>query len=126
MLLALALIAGAAQEAAAAEDAPIVVMSRKLKEWRGTVQSKDRKLRCRTVAPTGDKQIDAIGCAAMLECVPRYRARIIAGADRELPVAQRKQMNDAVNREMVACLDSEHQRRVAALADARVMAQQER
>lgn len=54
-----------------AEQVPVVAA--KLNHWRGAWGVVDGKLGCETVRSSGDEEIDALGCAAMLACVrPAY------------------------------------------------------
>lgn len=62
---------------APAED-EIVVMGNKLRTWRGTWRVSDGVVKCKTKRSTGDREIDAIGCSAMVTCmtplVPQWQA----------------------------------------------------
>ena len=106
-----------------ADDAAseIVVIGRKLGDWRGTWGSKNGVLACRTTRSTGDAEIDAIGCGALVACatplIPRFKA--IAGA--KLPKAERERRMSAASQAMVPCLTQQREAGIAALADRRAV-----
>ena len=97
----------------------IVVIGRKLKTWRGSVRSNRRGTSCRTRTSSGDPQIDAIGCAAMLHCWPATLPRFQASTAKGIAPADRKRLQTDANAALVSCLTIEHRTRVEALADRR-------
>ena len=121
--MAVVLLAQAAAPAAPRAD-EVEVLARKLAAWRGNTSSKKGVVRCKTRLSTGDAALDDIGCASLLACVPQFEPRIIAAADRKLDADRRKQMNEAVEREILACFTAEHDRRIADLAEQRYQARQ--
>lgn len=76
--LILVLAQGAAAPAPAQEIDPRVaeqvpIVAAKLNHWRGAWGVVNGKLGCETVRSSGDEEIDALGCAAMLACIrPAY------------------------------------------------------
>jgi hypothetical protein len=103
----------------------VTVLAQKLATWRGRMRSKSGSVRCETQHSTGDAPLDEIGCASLLVCVPQFEPRLIAAADRKRATDRRKQMNEAVEREILACFTAEHDRRIAAFAEQRYQARQE-
>jgi hypothetical protein len=55
--------------------AQVPIIAGKLEQWRGAWGAAGGKIACRTVRSSGDEEIDALGCAAMIVCVkPAYPA----------------------------------------------------
>jgi hypothetical protein len=120
-LLAAALLVTAGEPAASppADNEQIVVMGRKLREWRGTWRSKKGVLSCQTKRSTKDAEIDAVGCRALLKCVPPVVPKMQAIAASKLPKAERQRQMDAASQALIPCFEREHQAGIAALADRR-------
>jgi hypothetical protein len=101
------------------EASEIVVIGEKLKEWRGNWGSRNGALSCQTTRSTGDAEIDAVGCQALVTCaaplVPRFKAIAAAKASKS---ARRRQM-DAAAQSMMPCLAEQREAGIAALADRR-------
>lgn len=111
-----------AQDAPAAEEEPtadIVVIARKLRDWRASVNFREGKGSCKIRRSTGDKDIDQIGCDAMLHCWPKFVPRYEATRDKGLSAAARTQMIESINRDMTACVEERHTSLSAALAERR-------
>ena len=123
MLLLATLLLVSAQDAPPVEDSPITVIARRLNAWRGKFNIHDGAVSCVTKKSTGDKDIDAVGCDALTTCVVRFKDRIIASAERSTPAETRRQLGEAVNKDIVACLTDERARLVGELADRRAAAQ---
>jgi ferredoxin len=51
----------------------IVVVGRKLVDWRGQATFMNKRPRCKTIKSTGDAAIDRIGCDAMTYCIVNTR-----------------------------------------------------
>lgn len=66
----------------------IVVMGNKLRNWRGTWRVRDGAVRCKTKRSTGDREIDAIGCGAMVTCMTPLVPQWQAIEDADLPKAE--------------------------------------
>jgi hypothetical protein len=115
----LVLAAGPADVPTVAEAREIVVTAEKLKQWRGNWGSRNGVLSCRTTKSTGDVEIDAVGCQALVTCaaphVPRFQAIAAAKASNS---ARRRQM-DAAAQAMMPCLAEQRAAGIAALADRR-------
>ena len=56
----------------------IVVIARKLKDWKGGVSKVGGQMVCKTSKSSGDKAVDAIRCGAMLSCMKPLEPRIDA------------------------------------------------
>lgn len=97
----------------------IVVIGRKLADWRGIWKSRKGVLSCKTTRSTGDKAIDAVGCQALIACttplVPQFQA--IAGA--KLAKAERDARMNTLAQSIGPCLVERRADGIAALADAR-------
>ena len=69
-LLALSLAFAAAEPVAEpAVEHEIEVIGNRLRSWRGEWKMHDGGVRCKTKRSTGDREIDALGCAAMVTCM---------------------------------------------------------
>ena len=101
----------------AAEPSEIVVIAEKLKDWRGTWGEKNGVLACRTTRSTGDAEVDAVGCQALIACasplLPQFRS--IAAA--KMAKAERQRRMNTASQSMIPCLESQRQAGTAALAD---------
>ena len=100
----------------------IVAIDRKMKSWKGGVYPKDGQLTCRISESTGDDDIDAIRCGAMLRCVApaqadfdRIAALDIAKADREARLA-------VLAESLQPCIEAAHEAGMRYLAEMRVAA----
>ena len=124
LLLALALQAAPAPLPNSEVQRDIVVIGSKLKKFTTRVYSKDGKMFCQTKRSTGDREIDAIGCSAAATCMAELRPRIIASADRKLPAAERKRLNDLVGRDFYGCSMARRDAQIADLAERRWQARQ--
>ena len=109
----------AVRAAAAAPTDEIVVMVRKLKTWRGTWGSKKGVFSCTTRRSTGDAGIDAIGCAAIDDCVRPPVPEFQAIADAKLTKRERNRRMNALAQSLLPCLNTQHQSGIEALADRR-------
>lgn len=125
MIAALLLIAvqDAPVSAALPAEDEITVIARRLKDWRGKFNIHDGKASCTTTKSTGDAGVDAVGCGALTLCVTRLQDRIVAGADKKLAKMVRKEMGEAVNKDLVTCLNDERPRLIGELADRRAAGQ---
>ncbi|WP_010543332.1 hypothetical protein [Sphingomonas elodea] len=98
----------------------IVVIGRKLRDWRGKLDLSARGTRCLTKRSTGDREVDQIGCDAMMICVPKFEAELKAALNQSKDKASRERANADVSRRITLCFQTEHDRRSAALAERRV------
>lgn len=118
LLLALAL-AGAADAAAPDRETEIVVLGRKLKDWRGSFRTKKGQLICKTTQSTGDGAIDAVGCSAMEICVTPHVAAMQAIANSREPKDERNRRMNALMQTTLPCMMQQRKEGIAALADRR-------
>lgn len=70
-LLWMAQVPVAEPPAITSEEPEIVVIARKLKIWHGEVVQRKGKAVCKIKRSTGEKEIDQIGCDALLQCTAR-------------------------------------------------------
>ena len=101
ILLALALQAATPVPA---PESDIVVIGRRLDEWRSKLTSEKGRVTCVTKVSTGDAEIDAIGCTAMTECFPKGLPSMEASRAKGLPGAERKRLMRIGEQAMLACL----------------------
>jgi len=64
---------GAGVAAPQSVEEEIVVMGRRLADWRGQATFMNKRPRCKTIKSTGDARIDRIGCDAMTQCIVKTR-----------------------------------------------------
>jgi len=118
MVLALAMSAPVAEGAPTAEP-EITVIARKLAKWRGNWAIKRGHASCKTSKSTGDREIDAVGCSAILDCMPRFQSQFQALADAKLPKAVFAARAEPINKQFGVCITGEREAGIAALADRR-------
>lgn len=123
-----ALIAGSAAPAQAAgqprEVPPAVakqvpIIAGKLRNWRGVWGAVDGKLACKTVKSTGDKDIDKIGCNALVACIKPHYKQLKTIADSKASEADKKRRISAKLKTLDPCLHEHRGNGIAALAVAR-------
>lgn len=123
MMLALAALVQPAAEPAEepAADNEILVIGRKLEDWRGTWRLNDGAVSCKTRRSTGDKAIDAIGCDAMVHCITPLTPQFAAIEAANLPRAEAQRQADAMlNASKIGdCVSARREAGIAALAAAR-------
>lgn len=88
VLTALALTQAEAPAAEPPVDNEIVVLGNKLRAWRGTWRVSDGVVKCKTKRSAGDREIDAIGCGAMVTCMTPLVPQWQAVEDSDLPKAE--------------------------------------
>ncbi len=120
------LIAGLALVAAQPAAEPpagdeIVVMANKLRDWRSTWRVSDGAVKCKTKRSTGDREIDAIGCGAMVTCMTPLVPQWQAIEDADLPKAELEaRLNGLLQSANVAdCFSNAREQSIAALVTAR-------
>ena len=118
MILALALIQVVAPPPAA-DEPDIVVIARKLQDWRASFRMKRGKYACAVTRSTGDLEIDRVGCEAMRVCLIPAMPRFEAARAKSVDAATRKRLTDAINAEMTTCVRDHRQQLIAELADRR-------
>lgn len=101
----------------------IVVVGERLKTWRGRITPAGAALRCVTTTSTGDPEVDAIGCGAMVACFTPLRPRMQAALAR--PRRERAALMAPIEREVGACMMERRDQLIAGLAERRYAARQE-
>lgn len=125
MLIIVALFAsvqvGSVQTATAepAVQKGITVIGNKLRDWRGSLKTKDGVTRCVTKKSTGDRDIDQIGCSAMVTCFPKFAGEFKTVLATARDKATRNRMNVEISQRLAACVGERHDRLVEVLADRR-------
>ncbi|MFA9201742.1 MAG: hypothetical protein ACEQR8_11290 [Cypionkella sp.] len=114
--LALALAAAPAAGPAPAVAEEIVVIGERLKEWRGKWRTRSGAATCATTRSTGDREIDALGCAALVACVTPLIPRMQAIAELKLSKPERNRRMDAAAQDIGPCLAERRGDAIAALA----------
>ena len=117
--LAAVLLFAATPAAVPPVQSEIVVIGEKLNDWRGTWGAKKGVVACRTTRSTGDKEIDAVGCQALVSCASPLVPQFKAIAESKLPKAERQRRMDIAVQPMVGCLTHAREAGIAALADRR-------
>lgn len=103
-----------------AED-EIVVVGNKLRDWRGTWRVRDGAVKCKTKRSTGDREIDAIGCNAMVTCMTPLVPQWQEIEDADLRKAELEaRLNGLLQSAKVAdCFKTVREESIAALVSAR-------
>lgn len=89
--------------AEAVED-EIVVTGHKLDRWRGQFSLRGEKFKCKTIRTSGDKAIDPIGCAAIVECLVPLRARITQSDDKSLGADRQRALKKGITDDLGPCV----------------------
>jgi len=122
----LSLLLSASQAAASASpptvEQEIIVIGERLRTWRARYSVRGSQMRCRTTRSTGDREIDAIGCAALETCVGQLRVRIEESDRRDLERSTRRSMKAAIRRDLGTCVTARRDELIADLADRRFSA----
>ena len=114
LLIALALQSSVAPAAAFdTVDPDIVVTANKLDRWRGQFSLRGEKFKCKTTRSSGDKAIDPLGCAAIVQCLEPMRARIRASDDASQGADARLALKKAINEELGPCVGATRKAMVA-------------
>lgn len=100
----------------------VTVIGQKLKMWRASCQTKGAAFTCRTKRSSGDRDVDAIGDAAMAACFPAMRSRLDASQAKAVYPARRKAILAAVNEDYGRCMVKRRDALISALADKRAAA----
>ena len=114
-LAAIVLVSAPAVFPAATAD-QIVVIGRRLETWRGKWGTKKGVATCRTTKSTGDREIDAIGCASLVSCVSPLIPQMQAIADMKLPKAERNRRLTGASQSIGPCLAERRGDAIAELA----------
>jgi hypothetical protein len=97
----------------------IVVIGERLNRWRGKTVNKNGIRTCKTLKSTKDRDIDAIGCNAMLTCIMSLEAEatsLAAGAKSKEEAAT---LLRPYYSKLGVCVRAERSRQIAALAKSR-------
>ena len=97
----------------------IVVIGKKLRNWKGGVSKVGGRMICKTSKTSGDRRIDAIRCGAMLTCTRPLESRIDALMASDRSGAEKKRAFDALLQGAVPCLNEQEQTGIARLAEER-------
>jgi hypothetical protein len=110
----------------AASPAPpsneVLVTARRLQDWRGKASANAKGSRCRTVASSGDKDLDQIACDSMRWCMGTLQGQAAALSERNVAASVLEQRQAALNQALAGCTTDQHERRVADLLDRRAAA----
>ncbi len=63
-------------------------MSNKLRDWRGSWRVRDGAVKCKTKRSTRDREIDAVGCNALVMCMAPFVPQWQEIEDAKLPKAE--------------------------------------
>lgn len=102
-------------------DNEILVLGNKLRDWRGSWRVRDGVVKCKTKRSTRDREIDAIGCGAMVTCMTPLVPQWQAIEDADLPKAElESRLNGLLQSANVAdCFRAVREQGIAALVAAR-------
>jgi hypothetical protein len=101
----------------------IVVIARKMTEWRGSVQWKGDVITCKTTRSTKNATVDKLGCDALVGCTTSdVRAEIDALKDRKIPKSDRARRSQVVNLKVNECAEETAQNHINTLAQQRAAA----
>ena len=98
------------------------MIGNKLKAWRARVRSEEGQVRCAIVKSTGDTEVDAIGCRALLTCTTQIRPQLDAMTNRKLNRTARRAAQAQAEGRLGPCLTSERSRLIEELAERRYQA----
>ena len=97
----------------------IVVIGKKMDEWKGGIFKRDGKLTCRTEKSSGDLAIDAVHCGAMVKCYAAYVEELDRIAAKDAPRKQRNAEMQAIGEAVIPCLEDAKAEAVRRLAEFR-------
>ncbi|RZI60448.1 MAG: hypothetical protein EOP14_01210 [Pseudomonas sp.] len=86
------------------EQKEIVVVGQRLLHWKGEYAIRGSKLRCSTKNSSGDRDIDALGCAAFDACADQLAFRIAETDEKNLSKEVRLSMKESVKRDLSICV----------------------
>ena len=97
-------------------EPPIVVIARKLDNWRGDWRINKGAFTCRTTRSSGDRDVDAVGCQAIQRCIgPQVSALRSLSASKLRKDEKRRQMN-ALIQSSAPCMSTKRNEAIAELA----------
>ena len=97
-------------------EAQIPLIADKLQAWRGTWGAVQGKLGCKTTTSTGDREIDLIGCQAVLACIRPAYPELKAIADGQAAEADKKRLMTAKLAGLDTCMKQHRGQGIAELA----------
>ncbi|WFL78604.1 hypothetical protein P7228_05955 [Altererythrobacter arenosus] len=96
-----------------------LVIGERLKTWKGGLYKKDGQLTCRIEKSTGDPEIDAIRCGALLRCFGPNAEKMDAIAGSDLPREDRNRRMQELAQATKPCLEGAHKAGTMFLAEKR-------
>jgi hypothetical protein len=120
MSLLLALAMQIASDPVTARQDEIVVIGQKQKNWRGNLKHKKGVPFCKTTRSTGDKEIDKIGCDAMIICFPIHGSSLMKLAKQYKKKSEINAAAKPIYAEMGNCVFKNRDQGISELADKRL------
>ena len=102
--------------------AQVPVIAGKLDKWRGAWGAAGGKLACKTIQSSGDEEIDALGCAAMIACVKPIYPQLDKIADGAGTKADKQRQISAKLAALQPCMKAHRGQGIAELAVKRARA----
>jgi len=118
--LLLALAMQIASDPVTARQDEIVVIGQKQKNWRGNLKHKKGVPFCKTTRSTGDKEIDKIGCDAMIICFPIHGSSLMKLAKQYKKKSEFNAAAKPIYAEMGNCVFKNRDQGISELADKRL------
>ena len=120
MSLVLALAMQIASDPVTARQDEIVVIGKKQKSWRGTLKHKKGVPLCKPTRSPGDKEIDKIGCDAMIICFPIHGSSLMKLAKQYKKKSEFNAAAKPIYAEMGNCVFKNRDQGISELADKRL------
>jgi hypothetical protein len=120
MSLLLALAMQIASDPVTARQDEIVVIGQKQKNWRGNLKHKKGVPFCKTTRSTGDKEIDKIGCDAMIICFPIHGSGLMKLAKQYKKKSEFNAAAKPIYAEMGNCVFKNRDQGISELANKRL------
>jgi hypothetical protein len=120
MSLLFALAMQIASDPVTARQDEIVVIGQKQKNWRGNLKHKKGVPFCKTTRSTGDKEIDKIGCDAMIICFPIHGSSLMKLAKQYKKKSEFNAAAKPIYAEMGNCVFKNRDQGISELADKRL------
>ncbi|WP_397606392.1 hypothetical protein [Sphingorhabdus sp.] len=120
MSLLFALAIQIASDPVTARQDEIVVIGQKQKNWRGNLKHKKGVPFCKTTRSTGDKEIDKIGCDAMIICFPIHGSSLMKLAKQYKKKSEFNAAAKPIYAEMGNCVFKNRDQGISELADKRL------
>ena len=120
MSLLFALAIQIASDPVTARQDEIVVIGQKQKNWRGNLKHKKGVPFCKTTRSTGDKEIDKIGCDAMIICFPIHGSGLMKLAKQYKKKSEFNAAAKPIYAEMGNCVFKNRDQGISELADKRL------